>query len=430
VRDGWALLAVSASHRVGFVRQEALEQLRQRGDGRAVPFLVMRLNDWVVQVRRTAQAALSRYLLPGFAPFLVAALPLVLALERQRRGEHATMVAAILDLLRSDDCREALSTGCGSPDRELRRACYRIALGDTGEDAGLVEQALGDRDPAIRLWAVRRAGQRLDRPWAPGLVYRALSDRSVQVRRVALGLLADALPSDEAGRLLEAALLDDNTSARWQARMLRIRRGPIDLADFYRTALAEARAPARLRGALLGLGESGTAADIAAVTAHLGADPTSVRRAAVRALSGLEADSSTQPFLAALVDPLPGISKEARRALLPRLRYLPIQVLADLIASDRAPHVRGSALALASALSKWDALPLLLEGGGASAPEVAARAGLLLRGWLARYNKSFPLPTPAQVERIEAVWGRVAAAVPASGELGQIVRLARRLAER
>src|SRR6185369_11285928 len=98
----------------------------------------------------------------------------------------------------------------------------------------------------------------------------------------------DALPEAEALLLLEEALLDENTSARWQARILRIARGPVDLAGFYRMALSTAASPARVRGALLGLGESGARGDVALVKPYLEAERPSVRRAALRALADLE----------------------------------------------------------------------------------------------------------------------------------------------
>jgi hypothetical protein len=234
---------------------------------------------------------------------------------------------------------------------------------------------------------------------------------------------------DEAVRLLEEALLDENTSARWQARILRIARGPLDLAGFYRTALFTAATQSRVRGALLGLGESGTRGDVALVKPYLEANRPSVRRAALRALADLEPVSTIGPFRAALSDTLPGISKEGRRALEPRLAHVPFAVPAALISSEDAPsHSRRNALSLASHLSKWDGLPLLLEGCGSADGEVAGRARMLLGGWLSRYNRTFPTPTLAHVEKLEGIWARVGGLAQPREELDQIIRLARRLA--
>ena len=429
---GWAFVSVVASHPSGFVRQAALRALGRAREGRGLPFIVLRLNDWVAEVRQAAQAALACYLSPGFASALVAALPLVFALQRQRRSDHGPIVAWVLNLLRTPPCREALAAGRRSDDREIRRLCHRLASETSDADQTVIlEETLADPDPAIRVEAVRRAGRTLADPRARELAARVLRDRSVQVRRVALQYLAGALEPEDVRGLTEAALLDENSSARWQARILRLQHGPIDLAEFYRRAVSSAPTRARLRGALIGLGESGTKDDIARVVPHLQADETSVRRAALRALAGLEPSSTTEVFLSALTDDRPGVSREGRRALEPRLGHVPFQRLEAVVQPVEMPaHVRQNALSLASHLSKWESLPLLLEGAGSTDRAVAGRGGMLLDGWCRRYNRSFVVPTHQQMDRIEEVLRRMAERLRPGdrAEVQHIVRHARTFA--
>ena len=198
--------------------------------------------------------------------------------------------------------------------------------------------------------------------WAEVLARRALADRSVQVRRAALAVVAPTLSDEEARPLLEAALLDTHTTARWQARALVLARGPFDLAGFYRRVLAAADQPALVRGALLGLGESGTADDVARVVPFLSADRLRVRCAALRARADLEPLSATEPYLAALRSAEPGTSREARRALEPRLSHVAVAVLhAFVVDGAQPPHTRRNALSLAYGKSKWEKLPVLLD---------------------------------------------------------------------
>jgi HEAT repeat protein len=259
-----------------------------------------------------------------------------------------------------------------------------------------------------------------------------LSNRSGQVRNVALRSLADLLGPEQLRPLAERALLDESATARWQARMLRIPLGAFDLAEFYRQALAKASTNGRRRAALLGLGESGKREDIPLVREHLLAAPISVRRAALRALGGLEASTTVQPFLVALSDTQPGLSKEGRRALATRVDHVPLALLAAMVRSPELPaHARRNAASLAGQLSKWDALPLLLEASRTAEPEVASRGLALLRGWLSRYNRSFLVPTHAQLDRADEVLDRIAGQMVADQplEIQDIVRQARRFAK-
>ena len=53
----WAPLGIMSYHPSGFVREAAVRALARRTDGREVPFLVLRVNDWVAEVRAVALAA-------------------------------------------------------------------------------------------------------------------------------------------------------------------------------------------------------------------------------------------------------------------------------------------------------------------------------------------------------------------------------------
>jgi HEAT repeat protein len=411
VPEAWAVVALASGHRDGHVREAGVRALGEAGDGRALPFIVLRLNDWVPEVRRAANAALAAYVRPAFARQLLAALPLVRALERQQRADHGRVVAWVLTLLRAPECRQALRDGCVAKEVEVRRASYGLWFDADGADRpALLGQAQKDREPAIRLWAARAVARAMQEPWGEGLALRALGDRSVQVRRVALAATAARLPAARARTLVEGALLDENTTARWQARVLRLAQGPIDLGAFYRQALAGATTAAGLRGALLGLGESGTRADVPLAEAHLGDARVSVRRAAIRALAGLEPAATTEPFLAALVDPEPGVSREGRRALEGRVVHLTADRLAALARDGSLPpHAQLGALALVSRLPKWDAVAILVERRCLPGEAVAARARALLDAWLARYNRSFVWPTATQIAAFERALALAAA---------------------
>lgn len=406
--EGWGLMAVAACHRSGFVREAALKALAASAEGRAVSFVLVRLNDWVQPVHAAARAALEQFLSPPFAAHLISALPLVWMLARQKRADHRDVVAHVFALLRSPECAAAVRVGCRAPEFDIRRTCFEIQLGGARRSADVLGEALSNREPAVRLWAARKAAEEFPVAWAESLVRQALEDRSVQVRRVALGALAPSLPEAQARELIEAALLDTNGSARWQARALSLQRGPFDFAAFYRRALAAAMRPSAVRGALMGLGESGEPNDVVLLAPFLTADGLAVRCAALRARATLEPLSMIDPYLAALRLPEPSVSREARRALQARLPQVPLPVLGALLADQKLPvHSRRNALLLVNGKSKWKRLALLLDACADPDVTIAKSAVLFIDGWCVRYNRSFLQPTPAQIAAASAAFSRV-----------------------
>lgn len=418
---------VAASHGNGHVREAALRVLAEAGDARVLPFVLLRLNDWVAEVRRAARSALAGYVAPEFAPALVTLLPMIERLGLQGRGEHETVIAWVVKLLAAPELRDVRFAGCRDADLEVRTACLRFSLKAAPDDAPLLlELALADAEPKLRVLALRRIGAALPAAWARTLIDGALHDRSSQVRRIALDLLGEFLSPDEIVAITEAALLDVAAATRWQAQQLLARARSIDLAEFYRAALARPSTSMHTKGALLGLGECGQETDVLLVRPHLDSDLASVRRIAMQVLGKLEPTTVVAPFFLALSDRLPGVANAARRALGARTAHVRVERLLEILASSTAPvHARANAVALGSHLSKWDALFLMLTALDTPDSESLESVRIVVASWVRNYNRSFARPTGHQLVAIEAALDRARLDAAVRGEVRQIVHAAR-----
>jgi HEAT repeat protein len=308
-----------------------------------------------------------------------------------------------------------------------------LAAGAEGVDAaGIFRSSLSDPDPAVRLWAVRTFAARKNLIDRQHLGEAALRDRSVQVRREAAPLLLDTLDADAAVAYLREMLLDENVGARWQARGLMTSRKALDFRVFYQDAVRRADRASRLRGALLGLGESGRREDVGMVMPFVERPPVRVQRAAIRALGSLAGAEHVQLFLQLLRSPLPGISKEARLVLQSNIEKVPANDLRQAITEETlASRSRCQALSLASHMGKWTAVLLLLEGHRTSDIDIQKRARLLLRSWRSSYNKSFAVPRLKEVEQLASVLADIAGRLhpDESRDLEHILQSAHRIAD-
>jgi len=318
-------------------------------------------------------------------------------LDRFQRMPEAWAVMAA-------DCTVAVRAGCGAADRTVRRSCFDIELTAGHRRPDLVlDEALSERDPGVRLWAARRLADAVWQPWAAPVASRALADRTVQVRRVTLAALAPSLPEERARDLLERALLDTNAGARWQARSLLLARGPFDFAALYRRSLATAARGRAQRGPVLGVGQSGDLDDLQLVLPYLRAAEPGTRRAALRARARLEPVTMIEPFLLALRSPESSFSREARRALAARVSAVPLTTLHVLTVDRELPaHTRRNALLLVMDKAKWERLPVLLDACSDNDQGTAKLAVRLVDRWCESYNRSFLQPTAAQISAAAA----------------------------
>lgn len=393
-----AVLTVLAAHPSGYVREAAVRRLSLPADGDELPALLLRGGDWVDQVRTRSLDALHARVAPDYGERWVEALPLVLRLRAAGHGDADRLADAVLALLRSE-AREAVWMGLDSPDRTVRRTCFRI-LREHGRPAlaPLVRIALRSADPLLRLLAAQSAAE-LDDSSLYDILPRMMADRFPRVRMVALRLGAErmgtaALPA------LRRALLDRSPAIRADARRALERLAPMDFAGFYRRAVS-AEGP-RLPAAVAGLAETGTEEDAEHLATLADHPRPRVRTAALRALERLTGDRAVPALVRGLGDSNPVVSRVAVDTLRGRAARLEVTAIASWFSGRHPPHVRRNALSLLAARGKWDAIAWILGAIADLDPEVRAAGMTHFRRWRQRFNRSALQPTLAQRERVQA----------------------------
>ena len=396
-----ALLGLVSFHPSGYIREAAMRRLTQITSGQELPFLLLRLNDWVAPVYQLALAAVQERITPQYADTLVRSSIIVFNLEGRTRHQHGPVLSAITALLKRPECDAALQWGMVAPEKQIRRLCFRILReADDARLSGSVSRMSADLDPVIRLAAARCARVKLPDDALRTLLPLMKQDGSLPVRREALYASLERLPG-LAPAELGAALLDTNAAMRGIARFYLRQSGDFDIPAFYRQALTASVLPSELSTAISGLGEIGEAGDAGLILSYLSHPLAKVRRAAVRAVSRLDGDNHTKALMAALADERPSVTHEAREALRSRLSLLADGALWHLFTTAALPHVRRDVLALMASLPKWESIPFLVEAAADDDPLTQGYATEQVRRWSSRYNSSFARPTLVQLARLE-----------------------------
>jgi HEAT repeat protein len=389
-------IGLASFHLSGYVRAEALRILAEAHDGTELPFLLLRLNDWVKPVREFARFFLDQRLVAAYAPFFVLNITLVDRLRFVQREQHLGAIDAIQQLLKSE--ATAVTSGLSSPDRAVKRICYEMYLGSTGSDCEtLIVRALAEDDPAVRVQAAKAIASVQNKDRVESLMAAAMKDPFPAVRRWALRSSVDRFPN-QAGPWLKKALLDSDGSVRGYGQFHIARILPMDLHEFYVRAVKNPEATRAT--AISGLGEVGTPADAEIVLPFVSNEVPKVRKAVIRALSNLDADHFADLFLKSLSDPSPGVSREAMKALSNCLYMTTGESLWNIVVSSSSIKVQRHALFLISRLSKWESISYLVEAVASNNEEMQSLAETYLRRWYHNFNSSFTSPTAEQVERL------------------------------
>lgn len=383
----------------GHVREKAVRLLGEFDSGLELPFLLIRLNDWVPAIRSIAREAVRARLKPAYAVHFAANIALVYKLLLWRRADHAGVLGWIIEYLRQPDCRVAVAGLFDSPDVKIRRLVFRLlAHPQQAGYAAVVRRALQDRDPTIRFWAMREARLHFLGEEVEAVARQAINDRFARVRAQALYVYAEQLP-EEAPPLLKAALMDLAPVVRRIARHYLASIEPVDFRAFY---LAQLDMPSvREKSiAVTALGDLGTAADADLLLPYAQADSPRLRVAALHALARLDGDRCVDEFLLALLEGPPSVSKAGACALSGRVALLDLDLLWEEFREQASPSVRDRVLGLLFKATKWDRLYYAISALSHANPQVVAVARAQIELWFADYNSSALQPTDQQQKRL------------------------------
>lgn len=405
-----SLVGLASFHFNGYVREAAVRELATQRSGKELPFLLIRLNDWVAEVRAAAEHAVRERIAANYAVNFLVNISLVLRLRACGRVDKQ-FVDAVCGLLKRPECKEVLRSGMASADRTVRRVSFQLAAeSDPSTRSSIVRALMTDSDPRARSWAVRHFLPEVSVEDLPSVIGPLLRDRFMPVRRDALWVVATKRP-DLAAEPLQRALLDNHISMRETARQFLTIANVADARDFYVKALEQGPESQRY-AAICGLGESGQASDAPLLSAYLDSPLPKYRRAAIRAVGRLDAERKLPKLLDFLSDEKPSVSREAMKALLSKARQLPAEDLEQLVATGTSFHTRRNALTLALHTSKWQKLPALLNACADTDPRLAELAKRALRDWFVTYNRSFAEPTRVDFEKIQVLLSRVEPMLP------------------
>jgi HEAT repeat protein len=412
LNDRVRTVSLLALHGNGRVREVILHELSARADGRELPVLALRANDWVDPVAKLASALLLLRITPGNRRGVLGALPFLVRTLRQSRRDHSGLAVALHATLMADEGASALEA-FATFDRTTRRFLWEQLAGSAGTcAAGIVRAALGDRDPALRGRAAALLARTSDaHETVRVLEHLATSDRAALVRRRALTVLAER-SSDRTRAALPRTLLDTSTSVRvLSQRLVKQLDASCDPRALYLQAI-EQRSREYLHVAVAGLAEGGQQEDANTIEAVFHSPSPRVRRAVLRALAGLAPDRAVSLAATAVSDAAPRVRASALRVLASHRSGAENSATAERLLTHPERAMRLLALRLTRHASKWGALTVRLEALGDRNEAVRACALRLVDDWLSDFNRRQVAPSDAEWRRANALARLHAARLP------------------
>ena len=410
-----SVLGILSFHPSGYVREAAIGRLAAITTGNELPYLLIRLNDWVPAVRVVARKAVQARMQPGYARYFAENIYLIDRLNNWGRIDHTQFLKWIVEYLRTPSWYEDVKAELQSSDAKSRRLIYRLLANPSNDHiVSLLQQALLDSDPTVRLWTLREARKHLAGDTLKTILDVAIDDRSSAVRTVAAHAYVEQSNIDIA-HLLWRLALDPAASLRAIGRYYLAKSGNCDFADFYRTKLGERKTKKQLAAAISGLGEVGNGDDTERLAPFIRHKSSKIAAAAVRALARVAPERFISEFMERLLNGAPSVSREAARILSFHIHLIDQDVLwIEFQNKTQGELTRKRILQVLFRTAKWDAVFYMLSTYFDQDQDIARLAQQNLSRWLQQFNRQLSQPTKAQQSRILAALENLPADSPNS----------------
>ena len=386
-----AVCVFASFHPNGFIREQAVHMLKEFDA--TLPYLILRQNDWVAQVREAASAAAAHRLRNLSEGELLAALPFAEKLRRGCRDCYDDDIDRIFTVLTAPEQVRELANGLESANIRTRRICTDALFGASPPNIELAAARLTcELEPFLRAVIFKKLNA-VGYPMEDAAAV-FLRDKYAANRMLALRYLLDSHAEGVRGAA-ERLLLDRSAMVRTAAQHAIEEQTPgFDFRGFYLGCVEQYPA-----AAICGLGEKGLPEDAAELAGHLKDGRIAVVKAAMGALMRLDRETFGPVIAELLNDARPGVAKTARNLVI-KMVMPDYERVREIFAAAAREHTKIMCADILFRAQKWQRLIYMLETAAAGEERIREKSLTAIAVWLANFNRSFLQPSEKQAAKI------------------------------
>lgn len=387
-----AIIIIASFNPNGFIREKALMMMKDYDN--TLPFIILRLNDWVIQVRQAAYKDYHEKMQKLNEGELLLALPFVEKLRWGSRGSNDEYIKLFFEKLTSQEHQEELKSGLLSNDVRRRRICISALFDSSYTNISMAIKHLEhEPDPFLRsvlFTKLSSAGSQID-----SAARTMLQDKFHTNRRLALQYLYET-KSEDVINISSALLLDRNVSVRALARnILQDKNNSFKFSSFYIKALDNSTV-----AAIAGLGETGHITDAHHIERYLRDNRIAVVRAALVSLMRLDSGKYKAVILEMLDDKRIGVVKTAQQLIL-KYQVQDYDLIKKIFVDTPYEYTKIKCAVILFSASKWNSLMFMLEAISCDSENVRCLAHQAIEKWIFTFNRSYVQVSLQQKESIK-----------------------------
>ncbi|NLK95767.1 MAG: hypothetical protein GX275_11390 [Clostridiales bacterium] len=379
-----AVIIFSSFNPNGYIREKAVKLLLNFQN--TLPYITLRKNDWVLQVRQAAHLAFCKRIEEAEDMELLRTLPFLEKLRRSSGDAYVELSEIIYKKMSSPLGQEVIKKGSKSNEIYTRKMCFNILFEmKLPINPWVIEHLKRERDPFLRkMIFIKLVEGKTD---ISEISRQFLNDKYGAIRVMALQYIYDnrkEIVLQEAKRML----LDKNPYVRELARKIIKELCPsINIYKFYIDNLST-----NTQCAILGLGEIGSIEDCSIIEPYLYIDNVSIVRASMITLMRLNSEKYKTTITEMLLSVNKSILKTAT-VLIEKYSVENFERIFEIYERTNYENNKIKCVKLLFRASKWQRLIYMLITIKSEYDSVKLLSIKGIDSWIMSFNSSFTRPT-------------------------------------
>ncbi len=386
----------------GYVREKAVHQLGLNGDSTAIPELLIRVNDWVYEVREAAKNSLDKLLVYENSQAFVMNLPNIYKLQEYKRENHTSLILKIVNFLLQAENNKYLIEAIDSENTFVARISCKLCLEhNLISKEELLEKSFSSSDVVIKALASELLSK-FDDHSLEYFLNKAINDKYMPLRREAFQIYLRKYP--KIGLTIANDFLFDKHYAIREIAIKYLQENNTNIEKILSDVLiANTDSILKLRCSIYGLAQINSKKSIAIIERFMDHKMPSIRKACIQSLSSLLGEASKEYLLVGLRDKSPNVAKETSRIINKLKIEMEIADILEVCEKFIYTHTIPVCLNSIQNINKWNRLILLLRLFTSPIIENSRKQGVLedeVRMWNLKFNKTAVQPTSTQISQI------------------------------
>lgn len=390
------LLGIASLNSSGFVREKAITEIVRLKNKKGIKFILFRLGDWVLPIRKVAHEAMNTFLESRYIDQLLKELPTIDSLLKIKRVDLTETHKWLIQFIVSQEHSIEFSGLLNHLDDKTRLAYYKHLFRYKKTTEEQIPGLIKDKNFLVRLEVLKQLTA-FDTNFQKKYIQVLLRDHSSKVKINALYAAKPYSPDFDIE--INKLLSDEAVSVRELSRHL-LKPKAVDFAQIYRQRITKGEL---LAGSLSGLSEVGLAEDLPVFERYINSNKSKIVIASLMAINKFSSDKAKYYSLEILTHPIKRVRDKAAEVLARNRDSDTLQKVRAIYSSGNS-EIKKTVLHLYKSIGGWDVAGDLLISLTDKDNNIQNIGWWLLDRWKAKAIRLFSTPPRAEIERANYIY--------------------------